>query len=550
MRPYLITWLEQFMPSHVAAAIAPSWFTCVGLAGLVGLLVMLVIAKRHGARADAGGIDRGMVASAVLWGYLAAVAAGILVPMAIELVSHLVATGQVRVRWAGMTSFWGYLAGLVAIAVVCRRHAVPLARFGDLAAVPIGVALVCARLGCFLAGCDYGKVTAGPWAMRFPSGSPAWRDHVRQGLVPAGRGESLPVHPTQLYEALLGLVIIGVAVWVARSSWARARHGRVFLAAAATYAVGRIGIECLRGDVGRGIYAGLSSGQIFSLFLLVAIAGCAILLRRRGAIAITSVLVLVGAFSWVRPAAAQPAPQPPPVYGPAPPPPAQPQPQPGQPQPQPGQQPQQPYQPYQPYPSPAPYPAPGQPYPGTGQPVPPPPPPPQQPSRDLPDIRIGVLFGAGIPLNRRPEQVRTLSGPSVSIGYSHTNFAVWLDFDSFGNTDASHGTLLFSAGNMFRLSPTFSLGGRLGIGPTLVNFDESAFQDIVGTSLRIEPIAEFSISRSWVLWARPFSFDTLIADDLGGPITTWQVRAGIAYAIGGSRPAAPAPAATRTASKR
>ena len=57
-----------------------------------------------------------------------------------------------------MTSFWGYLAGAGAVALVCRRDGVPLARIADLAAIPIGVALVFARLGCFMAGCDYGKV--------------------------------------------------------------------------------------------------------------------------------------------------------------------------------------------------------------------------------------------------------------------------------------------------------------------------------------------------------------------------------------------------------
>jgi len=48
--------------------------------------------------------------------------------------------------------------------------------------------------------------------------------------------------------------------------------GRAFLIAAAVYAIGRIVVEELRGDAGRGIYLGLSSGQIFSLLVLAAIA--------------------------------------------------------------------------------------------------------------------------------------------------------------------------------------------------------------------------------------------------------------------------------------
>jgi phosphatidylglycerol:prolipoprotein diacylglycerol transferase len=517
-----VAWLDGLLPSHVAATIAPSWFTCVGLSGLVLLLLVTLAARRRR-------IDRGAIASAVLWCYVAAVAAGIAVPMLLDAIEQLAATGRVRVRWAGMTSFWGYLAGLGAAAIVCRRHGVPLARLGDLAAAPLGVALAVARLGCFLGGCDYGKVTSAPWAVRFPSGSPAWRDHVHHGLVPADRGASLAVHPTQLYEALLGLAIAGVALWAARRAWARAGAGRVFLVAAAAYALGRIAIERFRGDAGRGLHAGLSSGQIFSILALAAIAGGLVLARRRARasaasarIAATTLALAIVALA--RPVAAQPAPQPP--YGP-------------QPAPRPSPAPQQPYGP-QPAPQPPPpYPPPPPPYPQPHgpQPVPPPyaaPPAPAPSWRSR--VTIGALFGLAMPVNRRPEQVPGLGGPSVSIGYALDRAALWLDLDSYGNTDASHGTLLVSAGVLRAASPSLSLGGRAGVGPTLVSFDEPAFQDVVGTSLRIEALAEYALGASWVVWVRPLSFETLIAADLGGPITTWQARIGLAYRVG-ARPA-------------
>jgi phosphatidylglycerol:prolipoprotein diacylglycerol transferase len=197
-------------------------------------------------------------------------------PMMIDAVEHVVATGHVRVHWAGMTSFWGYLAGAAAVVLTCRRAGVSVARVADLAAIPLGVALVFARIGCFLGGCDYGEVSSLPWAVRFPAGSPAWRDHVRAGLIPADSATSLPVHPTELYEAALGLVIVAIALVAARSV---RRDGNLFLVAAATYAVGRIGIELVRGDAERGIYFGVSSGQIFCLLVLAAI-GSTILLQR------------------------------------------------------------------------------------------------------------------------------------------------------------------------------------------------------------------------------------------------------------------------------
>ena len=178
MRAHVVDWLAQFMPHDLASLLAPTWFTMVGIAGLATLLWMLRIGKREG-------IDRGVIAALVLWPYLAAVAGGIVLPLVIDGVGQLVTTGRVTIHWAGMTSFWGYLCGLGALAMVCRKHGLSLARFGDLAAAPLGLALVFSRLGCFLAGCDYGKVTSLPWALRFPAGSPAWQDHVAAGLIPS-----------------------------------------------------------------------------------------------------------------------------------------------------------------------------------------------------------------------------------------------------------------------------------------------------------------------------------------------------------------------------
>ena len=523
MRPHLVAWLDGFFARDLALLLAPSWFTCVGLAGLVTLFVMLRLARRHG-------VEPGLVASAVLWGYLAAVTAGIVVPMIIDVVQQWVAHGRVRVRWAGMTSFWGYLAGLGAVALVCHRGRLPIGRFGDLAAAPLGLALVFARLGCFLAGCDYGKVTSGPLAVRFPSGSPAWRDHVRSGLLPPERTASLPVHPTQLYEAALGLVMVAVALWAAQRPWARQRGGgRVFLAAAATYALGRIGVEALRGDAGRGFTLGLSSGQIFSVLVLVAIGAGLVVARRRAGRAAGTAGAVVAAMAAVL-GLAEPHPA---------------EAQPGQPAPA-------------PTPAPVPVPAPISPYDGPSAgapapvppyPVPPPPPgpvvPPPAPSEATGRriLEAGVLLGWATPLNRRSGQVPPMAGPSVSVGLALGNgLGLWLDFDSLGNDDAVHGTLLLSGSMMTALKGGLELGGRLGIGSTLVNFEEPAFRDVAALTLRAEAVAEYALGDRWALWVRPISFDVLSHDALGGPITTWQMRVGLAHRFGprrGARSAAP-----------
>jgi prolipoprotein diacylglyceryltransferase len=477
VRPHVEHWLAGFMRADVANLLAPSWFTCIGLAGLVTLILMLVLGRRRG-------FDSGTIASAVLWCYIAAVAAGIVVPMMIDCVEHLIATHQLRFRWSGMTSFWGYLAGTAAVAAVCKRDGVSLARFGDLAVIPLGVALAFARLGCFMAGCDYGKVSSLPWAVRFPAGSPAWRDHVHAGLVPADRAESLPVHPTQLYEALLGLAIVAIAILVARRL---RKDGQLFLVAAATYSLGRLLIiEPLRGDAGRGIHAGLSSGQIFSLLVLATIGARLVVAKRRAlTAAATAALVLVVAH--VGEADAQPGVQPPMPWA-----------------------------------------------------VPPPPDP--QPPPDLaerPQFFTGLLAGMAAPINRRPQQVPTLAGPTLSLGYLPGRFGVWLDLDSYANSEATHGTLLVAGSFTQKLSSRVVIGGRIGVGATRVNFKDPAFQDVTGATLRTELIAEVVLARHWSIWVRPATLDTLTSAPLGGPITTYQFRLGFTYRFGSRHNAVP-----------
>ncbi|MEO8551103.1 MAG: prolipoprotein diacylglyceryl transferase family protein [Kofleriaceae bacterium] len=485
MRPIVVHWLEQFMRADLAELLAPTWFMCVGIAGLVSLGLMLALARRRG-------VESGTVASVVFWGYLAAVLAGIVVPMTIDAIQHLFATGHVQLRWAGMTSFWGYLAGAAAIAIVCKRDRVPLARVADLIAIPMGAALVFARLGCFMAGCDYGKVSALPWAMRFPAGSPAWRDEIHAGLIPSGRLETLAVHPTQLYEALLGLVIIAVAWFVARRT---RTEGRVFLAAATTYAVGRLLIETLRGDIGRGIYGGLSSGQIFSLLVLLAIAARFALTKRLIPVA---TLVLLAGTARAQPSDPPPTPvetdtqsdTPPPVEA-------------------------------------------NEPAPVFGEPEPIPPIPPSPELRRLrPLYAVGLLLTGATSVNRPGEQVPDLGGGTLSFGFIPGRFGLWVDVDWLKNSEASHDGAVMSVSFIPRVTPHLWIGARAGIGATRVNFMNDAFTDVLASDVRLDAVAELVMNHNWVVWVRPLTIDVISAEELGGPITTFQFRAGVAYRFG------------------
>jgi phosphatidylglycerol:prolipoprotein diacylglycerol transferase len=497
--------LEHYVGA-AANVLAPSWFTCIGLAGLAALVLMVVIGKRRG-------VEPATIATILLWGYVAAVAAGITMPMLIDAVER----GSLSLRWAGMTSFWGYMAAFGVVLYMCRREKVSLATLGDIAVIPIGAATVFARIGCFLGGCDYGKVTSAPWAVRFPQGSPAWRDHVHSGLIPADRVTSLPVHPTQLYEALIGVAIILFGIVFAR----RVRTpGRMFLIGAAIYATGRLlVVEPLRGDAGRGIYAGLSSGQIFSLLMLASIAICFVMARRAAmVVAAASALVLV--VYEPGEALAQP------IFGP--------QPAPSQPAPS----------------QPAIAPGDTQPQPRPGIDVPPnidpehipfeqqPPPPLVLGPHERPLFSTGVLVGVATPFSRK--EIGSLTGSSVSLGYLPGRFGLWMDLDLYSNNEAAHSSVLAAASFSQRVTRDFTLGVRTGLGLGLVNFKDPAFSDVAAKTFRLEFIAEYAFVRNWAMWVRPIAIDTISAPELGGAITTYQFRVGAAYRFG-SRRNAPRP---------
>src|SRR5262249_38513390 len=85
---------------------------------------------------------------------------------------------------------------------------IPLGVIGDILAAPAAMGIACGRLGCFFAGCCYGKVAAFPWmGVRFPRGSFAFLDQVRSGLLAPNAITSLPVYPAQLLEAGLCVVL-------------------------------------------------------------------------------------------------------------------------------------------------------------------------------------------------------------------------------------------------------------------------------------------------------------------------------------------------------
>lgn len=162
----------------------------------------------------------------------------------------------------GLVAYGGMFGGFVASVYLCRRHRVSLLEWADAAAPAVVVGTAITRVGCLLYGCDFGLRTDARWGVSFPVGSPAWSHHrMTQGLA-SDAGASFPVHPTQLYEALAALIILGLLVGMRRLQRA---SGEVFLLWVVAYGMLRPFIELFRDDPQRGSVGPLSTSQLIGI---------------------------------------------------------------------------------------------------------------------------------------------------------------------------------------------------------------------------------------------------------------------------------------------
>ncbi|HEX6938054.1 MAG TPA: prolipoprotein diacylglyceryl transferase family protein, partial [Longimicrobiales bacterium] len=109
------------------------------------------------------------------------------------------------------------------------------------AALPIGMAV--GRIGCFLAGCCFGRPTGAAWGVRYGPGTEPFAAQLAAGLIGPEATATVGVHPVQLYEAGLD-VLLALALW--RCGGRFRRRGSAFLAFLAGYAVLRVGVEAFR----------------------------------------------------------------------------------------------------------------------------------------------------------------------------------------------------------------------------------------------------------------------------------------------------------------
>lgn len=154
------------------------------------------------------------------------------------------------------TFLGGFLLGFAATAIAAWRARASLWKVGDTFAVSLALGVMLVRVGCFAASCDYGKPTDLPWGVVFSSQVAADFTGVPLGVR---------LHPSQLYESALGMLILITLLILERKP---RPAGFLILSFVTLYAAGRFLLEFLRGDVDRGFFGPLSTSQWLSLVMV------------------------------------------------------------------------------------------------------------------------------------------------------------------------------------------------------------------------------------------------------------------------------------------
>jgi phosphatidylglycerol---prolipoprotein diacylglyceryl transferase len=236
------------------------WFTLytfgafLAAAYLAALWWLLRGARREGLKAD-------LIASLGLWCIVGAILGSKVLMILRSLPDYLQDPSQL---WSLTTlqsagDFYGGFLGALASAAIffARNPQAPVWKISDLCAPAIALGQGIGRIGCFMAGDDYGRPSNLPWAVRFTD-----PDAAQIGGAPL----NIPLHPVQLYESLFCFGLFFFLVFKMRN---KKFEGETILLYSLLYAAGRFLIEFVRGDADRGfiLNGALSTSQLIAVLV-------------------------------------------------------------------------------------------------------------------------------------------------------------------------------------------------------------------------------------------------------------------------------------------
>jgi phosphatidylglycerol:prolipoprotein diacylglycerol transferase len=303
------TYEAEFVPIY-------SYGVMLGLSLVVGWYLTLTLAERDG-------LPKETMANCYVFTAVAAIVGSRILYIATNLDEFKTFSDVFALRRGGLVVYGGFIGGYLGSWAYLSRNKIRLMPWADVAVPSLASGLLITRIGCYLFGCDFGTV--------LPKGAPAWLQklgtfpHWPDGTLDGGPGSpayvrhlvthhdkamslnsSLPVHPTQIYESLCGLLLLVVLLWQRKNQKFR---GQIFFLFVFGYGVLRFILEIMRDDEERGMYGPAMAEHVLvpGALLLMALGfafGIALGIqnqRVRTAARVTALLVPVAAYVLLKP---------------------------------------------------------------------------------------------------------------------------------------------------------------------------------------------------------------------------------------------------------
>ncbi|WP_394835307.1 prolipoprotein diacylglyceryl transferase [Pendulispora rubella] len=268
-----------------------SYGVMLGLSLVVGWYLTLTLAERDG-------LPKETMANCYVFTAIAALVGARLLYVVTNLeefendTTHVFEFGKIfALRSGGLVAYGGFIGGFLGSWAYLARNKIRLMPWADVAVPSLASGLFITRIGCYLFGCDFGtrlSDTAPGWLKKmgtFPhwaagtlsadgGGSPAYSRHLKLfqgtdlGSIVTKTNASLPVHPTQIYESVIGLALLGLLLWQRKTQRFR---GQIFFTFVFAYGTIRFLLEMIRDDDERGNYGPVMAEHLLipaSLFIL------------------------------------------------------------------------------------------------------------------------------------------------------------------------------------------------------------------------------------------------------------------------------------------